>query len=544
MDIKYDILIKNGLLYDGNGGSPFIADIAIQGQKIAKIGNLQDAAAHQVIDVTGLSVSPGFINVMSWSNISLIADPLSQSDIRQGITLEILGEGRSEGPMTEEMRQERLSRQGDIKYDIPWKTLGEYLDYMVSRGISTNIASYVGAASLRIYAVGYDDRPPTAEELDLMRELARQAMEEGAIGISTALIYPPGSYAQTDELIELAKVVADSNGIYISHIRNEGNSLLGALDELITIAREAKIPAEIYHLKVTGQKNWPKMDEAIKKINAARKDNLQITADMYTYPASSTGLGATMPDWVQEGGHAAWIKRLKDPEIRKRLHQEMTTETEEWESSFLGAGGAEHIILISFKTEKLKPLTGKTLAEVAKMRNANPVDTIMDLIIEDDNNVGAVYFTMSEDNLRKQIKQPWVCIGSDSASQAPEGVFLLSGVHPRAYGTFARLLSKYVREEQIIPLEEAIRRITSFPAQVRKLDHRGQLKEGYFADIAIFDPQEIQDHATFEKPQQYATGMVHVLVNGTPVLRDGEHTGAKPGQFVRGPGYHPEKSSK
>ena len=538
---EYDLILRNGIIYDGNGGPPYQGDIALKGQKIAALGKLEIKQARQVLDLHGLAVSPGFINVMSWANISLIVDGKSQSDIRQGVTLEILGEGWSEGPLSEQMKKDRLARQADIKYDIPWNTLGEYLDYIVARGISTNVASYLGAATLRINAIGYDNRPPTTKEMEFMRRLVRQTMEEGALGISTALIYPPGSYAKTEELIELAKVVAEYGGIYISHIRNEGNSLLSALDELIRIAREAKIPAEIYHLKATGRKNWDKMQLAIDRVNAARAEGLQITADMYTYPASATGLGATMPDWVQEGGHDAWMRRLKDPEIRTRLYHEMTTETDEWESSLLGAGGAQNIILRSFKSEHLKPLIGKTLAEVAQLRGSDPVYTIMDLIVEDDFNVGAVYFTMTEDNLKKQLLQPWVCIGSDSESQAPEGVFLKSGVHPRAYGTFARLLAKYVREDKVLPLEEAIRRVTSFPAAVRKIELRGQLKPGFYADIAVFDPNRVQDHATFAQPHQYSTGMVHVFVNGEQVLKDGEHTGALPGMAVRGPGYRRRK---
>lgn len=537
MPTEYDLILKNGTIYDGNGGPPYQGDVAIHGQQIAAVGQLETNRAKKIIDVKGLAVAPGFINVMSWANVSLIVDGKSQSDIRQGITLEIIGEGRSEGPINDEMKQETMRRQGDIKYEMPWNTLGEYLEYMAGRGIATNLASYLGAATLRINVIGYQDRPPTENELEHMRRLARQTMEEGAVGISTALIYPPGSYADTPELIELAKVVSEYGGIYISHIRNEGNSLLPALDELITIAREANIGAEIYHLKVTGRKNWHKMDKAIDKVNAARAEGLQITADMYTYPASATGLGATMPDWVQEGGFDAWLQRLQDPDTRQRLYHEMMTETEEWESSLLGAGGPQGVLLRSFKSEHLKPLIGKTLAEVSQMRGTEPAYTIMDLIVEDESNVGAVYFTMTEENLVKQLKQPWVCIGSDSESQAPEGVFLKSGVHPRAYGTFARFLGKYVREEKVLSLEEAIRRITSFPAEVRKIKERGQLTPGYFADVTVFDPDTIQDHATFAQPHQYSTGVAHVFVNGEQVLKDGEHTGALPGQVVRGPGY-------
>lgn len=537
MSSIYDLIIRNGKIYDGGGLSPFFGDIAIKGQYIEKVGNLGDANALTEIDVRGLAVSPGFINVMSWAPITLLHDGRSQSDIRQGVTLEVFGEAWSEGPLNEDMKKNQLEYQGDIKYDITWTTLGEFLDQLAERGVSTNIASYVGATTLRIYAVGFDDRPPDSKEMALMRCLAAQAMEEGAMGISSALIYPPGSYARTDELIELAKVSAEYNGIYISHMRSEGNSFQEATDELIEIARKARIWAEIYHLKAMGAMNWHKMDQVIEKVNAAREEGLHITADMYTYTAGGAGIGSTMPQWVQEGGLEAWISRLKDPEIRKRLHKEMTTPTKEWENTYLMSGKPENMILIAFDSEELKPLAGKTLAEVSAMRGTHPVDTLMDLVIEDHSNVGMVYFMMSEDNLAKQIQMPWVCIGSDAPSQAPEGDFLKSSCHPRAYGTFARYLAKYVREQKLIPLEEAIRKITSFPADNLKIQKRGWLKPGYFADIAIFDPQKIQDHATFADPQVYATGMQHVFVNGVQVLRNGEHTGALPGQVVRGPGY-------
>jgi N-acyl-D-amino-acid deacylase len=538
MQQEHDILIRHGVIYDGSGATPYRADVAIKGQTISKIGKIDPASARKIIDAGGLAVCPGFINVLSWANASLIEDGRSQSDIRQGVTLEIVGEGSSEGPLSESMKKARKERQGDIKYDISWTTLGEYLDFLAGRGISTNIASYVGAATLRIHAVGYDDRPATPSELDQMRALAAQAMEEGAMGMSSALIYPPGSYAPPEELIELAKVIAKYNGIYISHLRNEGVSLLPALDELIDVARKANIRSEVYHLKVTGRQNWPTMEDAIQKIDTARAEGLQIAADMYTYPASSTGLGATMPDWIQEGGHQAWISRLKDPDIRKKLYQEMITPSNEWESSYLGAGGGENIILVGFKQEHLKKLQGKTLAQVAAERGTDPVYTIMDLIVEDDNNVSAVYFTMSEDNVRKQLKMPWVCIGSDGGSMAPEGNFIKSGTHPRSYGTFARFLGRYVRDEKLVPLEEGIRRMTSLPARFRQIDRRGELKPGFFADVVVFDPAAVRDLATFEKPHQYSIGVRHVFVNGTQVLNNGEHTNARPGQVVRGPGYH------
>jgi N-acyl-D-amino-acid deacylase len=489
------------------------------------------------IDAAGLAVAPGFINMLSWATESLIADGRSQSDIRQGVTLEVFGEGWSMGPLNEAMRREMLERQGDIKYEIPWTTLGEYLEYLVRRGVSTNVASFVGATTVRIHVLGYENRPPTPEEMERMRQLVRQAMEEGALGVGSSLIYAPAFYASTEELIELCKVAAEYGGMYISHIRSEGNRLLEAIDELIRIAREAKIPAEIYHLKAAGRANWPKLDEAIRRIEAARAQGLRITANMYPYTAGATGLDAAMPPWVQEGGHRAWIERLKNPAIRQRVTREMRTPTDRWENLYLMAGSPENVLLVGFKNEALKPLTGKTLAEVARLRGRSPEDTIIDLVIEDDSRVGAVYFLMSEENVRKQIALPWMSFGSDAESLAPEGVFLKANPHPRAYGTFARVLGRYVREEKIIPLEEAIRRMTSLPAENLKLDRRGRLKVGYFADVVVFDPAKVQDHATYERPHQYATGVIHVFVNGVPVLRNGEHTGATPGRVVRGPGY-------
>lgn len=535
--VDYDVVIRGGTIYDGSGSPPFVGDLAIRGDTIAAIGSLGNARGRVEIDAAGLAVAPGFINMLSWATESLIADGRSQSDIRQGVTLEVFGEGWSMGPLNEAMRREMLERQGDIKYEIPWTTLGEYLEYLVRRGVSTNVASFVGATTVRIHVLGYENRPPTPEEMERMRQLVRQAMEEGALGVGSSLIYAPAFYASTEELIELCKVAAEYGGMYISHIRSEGNRLLEAIDELIRIAREAKIPAEIYHLKAAGRANWPKLDEAIRRIEAARAQGLRITANMYPYTAGATGLDAAMPPWVQEGGHRAWIERLKNPAIRQRVTREMRTPTDRWENLYLMAGSPENVLLVGFKNEALKPLTGKTLAEVARLRGRSPEDTIIDLVIEDDSRVGAVYFLMSEENVRKQIALPWMSFGSDAESLAPEGVFLKANPHPRAYGTFARVLGRYVREEKIIPLEEAIRRMTSLPAENLKLDRRGRLKVGYFADVVVFDPAKIQDHATYERPHQYATGVIHVFVNGVPVLRNGEHTGATPGRVVRGPGY-------
>ncbi|MDH3923194.1 MAG: D-aminoacylase [Xanthomonadales bacterium] len=529
---NFDILIRNGMVYTGDGGEAVLADVAISGDRIAAVGQI-NGTAKMVIDAGGLAVAPGFINMLSWATESLLEDGRSQSDIRQGVTLEVMGEGWSMGPLNDAMKAEMLRRQGDIKYEIEWTTLGDYLAYLEKSGISNNVASFIGATTVRIHELGEEDRPPTAEELERMKALVAQAMEEGALGVGSSLIYAPAFYSTTEELIELNRVASRYGGRYISHIRNEGGQLLEAVDELITIAREAEIGAEIYHLKAGGKDNWGKMDEVFRKVEAARAEGLDITADMYTYTAGATGLDAAMPPWVQEGGHDAWVARLKDPETRARVIDEMRTAGDGWENLYHSAGGADKLLLLGFRNDALKPLTGKTVAEVAQIRGTSPEDTMIDLVIEDDSRVGTAYFLMSEENIQKKIAQPWMAFGSDAESLAPEGVFLESNPHPRAYGTFARLLGKYVREEGVISLSEAIRRLTSFPAGNLGIDKRGRLQEDYFADIAIFDPATISDRATFSEPHQYATGMVHVLVNGVPVLMDGEHTGATPGRFVR-----------
>jgi N-acyl-D-amino-acid deacylase len=532
----FDLVIANGEIYDGLGGDPYVADVAIAGDRVVAIGeNL--GPAKETIDATGLAVAPGFINMLSWATDSLIEDGLSQSDIRQGVTLEVMGEGWSMGPLSDAMKTMAAARQGDIKYEVTWTTLGEYLQFLEDRGVSTNVASFVGASTVRIHEVGFEDRPPTDEELRRMRELVRTAMEEGALGVGSSLIYAPAFYAETEELIALCEVAAEYGGRYISHIRSEGNQLVEAVDELITIAREAGIGAEVYHLKAAGQENFDKLETVFRRIEDARAEGLDITADMYTYTAGATGLDASMPPWVQEGGYEAWAERLKDPEIRARLEQEITAPTNAWENFYLAAGGPEKVLLVGFKNQELKHLTGKTLAEVAEMRGTSPVTTMMDLVIEDGSRVGTIYFMMSEENIRRKIAQPWMTFGSDAESLAPEGKFLLSNPHPRAYGTFARLLGKYVRDEKVISLQEAIRRLTSLPAENLKIRERGILEEGNFADVVVFDPAKIQDHATFADPHEYSTGVQHVLVNGVPVLLDGEHTGATPGRFVKGPGY-------
>jgi len=540
---RYDVVLRNGQVFDGSGAPPFSGDVAIQGDRIAAVGILNNARGRTEVDVKGMAVAPGFVNMMCWANESLIHDGRSQSDIRQGVTLEVLGEGESMGPLTGPMKAQLIKQQGDIKYQIEWTTLGEYLNYLEKRGVSPNVASFIGAATPRIAVMGENDRAPAPEELEKMRAIVRQAMEEGAVGIASSLIYPPGSFAKTGELIALAKVVAGYDGLYISHLRSEGSQLVEAVGELLRIAREANVRSEIYHLKAAGRPNWPLLDKVIERVEQARASGLTITADMYTYPAGATGLTASMPPWVQDGGFDAMLKRLKDPATRRRIVREMRRDSKEWENMYLGAGTPDNILLVEFKSEKLKPLTAKTLGDVARMRGKPPEETAMDLILEDESRIGTVYFTQSEEHLKRKIALPWVTFCSDSPSLAPEGVFLKSSVHPRAYGSFARLLGKYVRDEKVIPLAEAIRRLAALPAQTLKVEGRGMLRPGYFADVVVFDPASIRDHATFEKPHQYATGMRHVFVNGVQVLKEGEHTGAKPGRFVKGPGWRKEKSA-
>jgi len=532
----FDVIIKGGTLYDGSGTEPKHADVAIRGDRIAGIGDFKTAKAKTVVDANGLAVAPGFINMLSWSNESLIQDGRSQSEIRQGVTTEVMGEGESMGPVNDRVREHMLSDQTDIKYEIKWNTLAEYLRYLETHGVSCNVASFIGATTIRENVIGFEDKAPTPEQLDQMRELVRKEMEAGALGIGTSLIYPPAFYAKTEELIELCKVAAKYQGKYISHMRSEGNRLLEALDELIRISREAGIPAEVYHIKAAGQQNWGKLDNLLSRIETAQKDGLKITADMYTYTAGGTGLDASLPPWTEDGGYPALFKRLRDPATREKIKEQVKTPTDEWENMYLAAGGPEHILLVGFKSAKLKPLTGKSLAEVAKMRGKDPIETLMDLIAEDESRIGTIYFMISEENIKKELAKPWISFGSDEASQAPEGVFLKSNPHPRAYGNFARVLGKYVRDEKVIPMTEAVRRLSGLPATNLGLDHRGFIKEGMFADIVIFDPATIADRATFEKPHQYAVGVKHVFVNGVQVLKGGEHTDAKPGRALWGPG--------
>lgn len=532
----FDVVIKGGTVYDGTGDKPRVIDVAIRRDRIVDLGNFPPESTHAIIDAKGLAVAPGFINMLSWSTDSLIEDGRSQSEIREGVTTEVMGEGNSMGPLNDRMKERMRHDQGDIKYEIKWSTLSEYLRFLEQRGISCNVASFVGATTIRDYVIGLEDKQPTPEQLEEMRQLVRQEMEAGALGIGTSLIYPPAFYAKTEELIELCKVAAKYQGKYISHMRSEGNQLLEAIDELLRISKEANIPAEIYHIKAAGQPNWKKADAMLAKIEDARKAGLKITADMYTYTAAGTGLDACLPPWTEDGGYPALFKRLRDPATREKIAAEVRTPTDKWENLYLAAGSPDKILLSGFKSEKLKPLTGKSLAEIAKMRGKDPVETAMDLIAEDESRIDTIYFLMSEENVKKEIAKPWVSFGSDEASQAPEGNFMKSNCHPRAYGCFARVLGKYVRDEKVLTLEQAIRKLSALPATNLGLDHRGFLQAGMYADVVVFDPATVADRATFEKPHQYAVGMKHVFVNGTQVLKDGEHTGAKPGKALWGPG--------
>jgi len=532
---RYDVVISGGTVYDGSGATGARADVGIVGDEIKAVGDLQNADAATTIRADGLAVAPGFVNMMSGDD-SLRVDGRSMSDIKQGVTTEIFGEGDSMGPLTEAMRARRLANQGDLKYPMTWLTLHDGMLDLEKRGVSPNFASSIGAATLREYAIGLDDKRPTPEQLQTMRDLVEREMKAGALGIASALIYAPGFYATTDELIEISKVAAKHHGIYISHMRSEGNRLVEAVDELIRISREAGLPAEIYHLKAAGQANWPKMDRVIEMVEAARKSGLRITADMYTYTAGGTGLDAAMPPWAEDGGYDALFKRLRDPKERAKIAAAIRTPTDKWENLYLAAGSADRVLLVEFKSDALKPMTGKTLGEVARLRGKSPEETIMDLVLEDQSRIGTIYFLMSDDNLKKEIRLPWVSFASDAGSIAAEGVFLKSSAHPRAYGSFARVLGKYVRDERVLTLPDAIRKLAALPCENLGLARRGRLQPGMFADVVVFDPATIADRATFEKPHAYAVGMRHVFVNGVQVLKDGEHTGKKPGRALWGPG--------
>ncbi len=528
------------MIYDGSSSTPFHGDVAIRGDMIVDVGIIREVRDADTIDATGLAVAPGFINMLSWAGESLIEDGRSQSDIRQGVTLEVMGEGFSMGPLNDAMKRAKtrgiLSNE-HIQFDIEWTTLGEFLTFLERRGVSTNVASFVGTSTLRINVMGYEDRSPTPLELNRMRELVRQAMEEGAVGLSAALIYPPASYAKTDELIALAREAAQYGGLYISHIRSEGTTFLEALEEFITIAREAGVRAEVYHLKAAGPAHWHKLDAAIKRIEAARADGLAITANMYPYTAAGTRLSAVIPPWAHEGGEDAMLARFRDPSSRERIKHDMSVRSNDWENMWVEAESPQNILLAGFSTEALKPLIGMTVSDIASLRGTSPEDTVMDLLFEDGARIFAMYFLMSEANIRRQIALPWLSFCSDAESLTPEGVFLKSNPHPRAYGSFARVLGHYVREEKVSSLEKAIHRLTALPAANLRIERRGLLKPGYYADVVVFDASRIGDHATFDQPHQYATGVEHVFVNGVQVLRGGEHTGAKPGRVIRGPGW-------
>ncbi len=534
----YDLIVRNGVIYDGSGAPGAPGDVAVIGDRIAAVGDLGDKTATTEYDAAGAAVAPGFINMLSWAVTDLIVDGRGLADVAQGVTLEVFGEGYSWGPLNESMKADMLRRNEDTGMEeIPWTSLGEYLEFLEARGVSPNVASFVGATSLRIHEVGYDNRRATDDELERMQALVRDAMEEGALGVGSSLIYAPANFADTAELTALVAAAAPYGGMYISHLRSEAGRLVESADELIGIARATGAPAEIYHLKAGGRENWPKLDQVIANVEAAQAEGLQITADMYTYPASSTGLNASMPLWVQEGGHDAWVGRLKQPEIRARVIAEMREPTGGFENRMLHAGGPDGVLLVGFRSPEMRKYIGKTVAEVAAERGVSPEDAVIDLVIEDDSRVQVVYFIMSEDNVRKKIALPWVSFGSDGGATAPEGAFLEQSTHPRAYGNFARVLGKYVRDEKIITLEEAIRRLTSLPAANLKLRDRGGLAPGMYADIVVFDPARVQDHATFAEPHQLSTGVSHVFVNGAPTIVDGVHTGAKAGRVVRGPGW-------
>jgi len=532
-----DVIIRHGMIYDGRGGNPFAGDIAISGDSILAMGDLKDYQGRTEIDAAGKAIAPGFINMLSQADVSLLQDGRSQSDIRQGVTLEVMGEGESMGPLNARLKDEMIRGQKDIKYDVSWNTLGEYLDHLEKKGVSCNVASFVGAAQVRDFVIGEDNRAPTARELDSMKLLVDQAMEEGAMGVSSSLIYPPGFFARTDELIALCREASRYHGMYISHMRSEGNKLLEAVDELLTIAKQADIPAEIFHLKAAGRDNWYKLDSVISKVEAARKQGLKITADMYTYTAAATGMTSAFPPSLQNGGFGKLWQRLHDPLIRKQMIKAMNTSSGDWENLYYAAGSPDKVLLLSFKQDSLKKYDGKTLAEVAKIRGSTPEETAIDLIVQDSTRVGVGYFLMNEENVKKQLALPWVSFGSDAASYTNEGVFLKSSAHPRAYGNFVRVIGKYARDEKVISLQQAIYKLAKLPADNLKLKRRGELKPGNFADIVIFDPATVTDHATYDKPHQYATGVSDVFVNGVQVLKGGNHTGATPGRFIHGPGW-------
>ncbi len=530
----YDLLVRGGTIYDGSGAAGYTGDLAITGDRIVYVGPRAPGDARRVIDAAGQAVTPGFINMLSWSNESLLVDGRGQGELRQGVTLQVMGEGDSMGPLTPPMKEEMVAQQGDLKFDVEWTTLGEYLETLERKGVSQNVASHIGAATARINLLGSEDVDPTPEQQAAMQQVVQGAMEEGALGVASSLIYVPGTFAETDELVALASAAARCGGIYATHMRSEGRQLLEALEETIEISRRSGAPAEIYHLKAAGRENWPKLEQAIARIEAARKEGLRITTDMYAYPAASTGLDAAMPPWVQEGGNAAWYARLRDPAVRARVAEEMKRDEPGWSNTLREAGGPENVLIVGLRNPALKPLIGKTLAAIAAERGVAPEVAAMDLVAEDQSRVQSIYFLMSEDEVRRKVALPFMSFGSDGSAVSAEGVFLKSNLHPRGYGNFARVLARYVRDEKLVPMEEAVRRMTGHPAAVLGLRERGLLRAGFFADVVVFDPARIQDHASYEQPHQYATGVSQVIVNGTLALENGEPTAARPGRFVRG----------
>jgi N-acyl-D-amino-acid deacylase len=528
----YDVVIRGGTIYDGSGSAPFVGDVAIRAERIAYVGPQAPGRSAEEFSARGKAVAPGFVNMLAHPEESLLQDGRALSDLRQGVTLEVLGED-SMGPLSADMKRLGRERQADIKYDIDWTTLGEYLTRLEKRGIAPNVASYVGAGTVRTYVLGERDVQPSTEQLAAMRVLVHQALEEGAIGITTALIYSPNGYAKTPELIALAQESARCGGIYSVHMRSEGNRLLEAVQETVDIARASGAPAEIYHLKQAGKRNWDKLDALIKAVEAARASGVRITADMYVYTAGATGLDAAMPPWVQDGGLEAWIAHMKDPATRARLIADMRNPASDWENLMLAAG-PDGMLLLAFKNPALKALTGKTLAAVAKARGVSAQDAAIDLVIEDGSRVGVAYFLMSDDNIRREVALPWVSFDSDADAPAPEGVFLKSSRHPRTYGNFARVLAHYVREQKVLTLPQAIHKLAALPAATLSLSERGLLRQGFFADVVVFDPAKVQDHSTYQRPQQLATGVGDVWINGVRALRHEVATGAASGRAVRG----------
>jgi N-acyl-D-amino-acid deacylase len=526
-------VVKRGRIYDGSGSAPYIGDVGIKGDRIAYVGKSRDLKTKRTIDAHGLAVAPGFINMLSQVQESIFLDGRELSDLFQGVTLEVTGEGDSMGPLTDQMAARNEARQSDIKYHIDWRTLGQYLEGRERAGMSLNLASFVGASTVRENVLGENDVQPSSEKMGSMQALVKGAMEEGALGVSSALIYAPATFAKTGELTALAKEAGRCGGIYITHMRSEANRLLEAVDETISIARDSGAPTEIYHLKVGGRANWPKLGAVIDRIEAARKSGTRVTADMYTYTAGGTGLDTAFPPWLREGGIEETIRRLADPQIRARAEKAMNDAHGGYENPYLAAG-ADGMLFAAFKSDSLKSLVGKTLAQVAQMRHVSPAAAAMDLVAEDGSRVLVIYFVMSEENVRTETTLPWMSFGSDGDAPSPEGDFLKSHAHPRSYGNFARLLAQYVRTERLVTLPDAIHRLTALPAANLSLSDRGLLKEGFFADVVVFDPATVQDHATYMNPHQLATGVRTVLVNGGIALDDGKPTGAHTGRYVRG----------